>query len=170
MEVVQRVQEHQGLGDLQQYLGCLRHTRSVALQKNIFLLLRKNICLLVEYEKYLGRRAVFSYEDNIYETQINNTSETGCGWLCCIKLRGPSYQFPPNYATQLRSVCRDCCCCGGVYYRGVARSIRQRRKLLAAFFRPSQYFRCCHSNINWGGCCSTAAADNCNSFYIFSGV
>ena len=107
MKVVQRVQEHQGLGDLQQYLGCLRHTRSVALQKNIFLLLRKNICLLVEYEKYLGQRAVFSYEDNIYETQINNNSETGCGWLCCIKLSGPSYQFPQNYATQLSSACRD---------------------------------------------------------------
>ena len=110
MEVVQRVQEHQGLGDLQQYLGCLRHTRSVALQKKICY--EKIFVQVSKIRKYnnLGRRAIFSYEDNIYETQINNNSETGCGWLCCIKLCGPSYQFPQNYATQLRSVCRDCCC------------------------------------------------------------
>ena len=103
------MQEHQGLSDLQQYLGCLRHTRSVALRKKICY--EKIFVQVSKIRKYnnLGRQAIFSYEDNIYETQINNNSETG--WLCCIKLCGPSYQFPQNYATQLRSVCRDCCCC-----------------------------------------------------------
>ena len=110
------MQEHQGLGDLQQYLGCLRHTRSVALQKKICY--EKIFVQVSKIRKYnnLGRRAIFSYEDNIYESQIKYNSETG--WLCCIKLCGPSYQFPQNYATQLRSVSSEtadaggghCCC------------------------------------------------------------